>query len=216
MKKYEDFRKVNEVRRPKQCPILDFSPIINSEVYKDMMAMGFVEVSKDKYDEIQTIRSDAQRSFKDSLGNMGFYHPLLGGRKKPGYPYYNIRFDKFKDAKSPDFGLSYLTVKINTAASKTAEYPGMKRKTSNCITIEDYFSIMGFLIKVLVQRQGFPITDQELMNDESYKDLIRRKMEDNPSLISKMEILPPSLKQEDLGKSSAMLKRFGVFGDDED
>jgi hypothetical protein len=41
-------------------------------------------------------------------------------------------------------------------------------------------------------------------------------MEENPSVVSKIDVLPPSLKQEDLGKSTSMLKRFGVFGEDED
>ena len=129
MQKYKKFRAVNEVRRPKQCPILDFTPIINSEVYSDMMGMGFVEVTKgNKYNEIETVRADVQRSFKDSLGNIGFYHPVLGGNKKPGYPYYNILFKKITQPTDPDFGLSYLTIKVQTNSGNSYEYPGVTRK----------------------------------------------------------------------------------------
>jgi|688.fasta_scaffold266550_2 hypothetical protein len=210
MQKYKKFRTVNEVRRPKQCPILDFTPIINSEVYSDMMAMGFVEVTKGKYDELETVRADVQRSFKDSLGNIGFYHPLLGGNKKPGYPYYNIKFSKITNVNDEDYGLSYLTIKVNTGPSKSAEYPNITRKKSNCINTEDYLSIMGFLIKVLIQAQGFPVSDSELKGEESYKDLILRKINEDPSSAKDIEI-PPSLKKEGVAKGVSILKRGGFF-----
>lgn len=210
MQKYKKFRTVNEVRRPKQCPILDFTPIINSEVYSDMMGMGFVEVTKGKYNEIETVRADVQRSFKDSLGNIGFYHPLLGGNKKPGYPYYNIKFSKLTNVNDEDYGLSYLTIKVNTGPSKSAEYPRINRKKSNCINVEDYLSVMGFLIKVLIQAQGFPLSDSELRGDESYKDLILRKIYKDPSSIKNIEV-PPSLKKEDVAKGASILKRGGFY-----
>jgi len=215
MKKYQEFKAVNEVRRPKQCPILDFTPIIDSEVYKDMLAMGFVEVTKGEYDEIVTVRADVQRSFKDSLGNIGFYHPLLAsGSNKPGYPYYNIKFEKYKK-DHPDYGLSFLTIKKNIGKSKSNPYPGMSERKSNCIEIEDYFSMMGFLIKLLCQKQGFPISDSELMANESYQDLIKRKMRENPSSIKYLEVVPPSIAKKDaLARGSGLAKRLGIFGED--
>ena len=201
MKKYQEFRTIREARRPKKCPVLNFKPIRESEVYKDMIAMGFVERLADNPEGIEIAGTEEQRYFKDRLGNIAFFHPSLAS--KPNYPYYNIMHNG--------------SIRVWIGSSKSSEYAGLSTDLRrSCMTVEDYLFKMGFLIKLLAQRQGFPIKDAELMNNESYKDLIRRKMEEDPSVVGKLEVLPPSLKQEDLGKGAGMLKNFGVFGDDED
>lgn len=91
----------------------------------------------------------------------------------------------------------------------------MSERKSNCIEIEDYFSMMGFLIKLLCQKQGFPISDSELMANESYQDLIKRKMRENPSSIKYLEVVPPSIAKKDaLARGSGLAKRLGIFGED--
>jgi hypothetical protein len=198
MKKYEDFRAIKEVRRPKKCPVLNFKPIRESETYKDMLAMGFTERLADNPEGIEVAGTEEQRYFKDRLGNIAFFHPKLAS--KPNYPYYNIMHNG--------------SIRVWVGSSKSSEYAGLSTDLRrSCMTAEDYIFKMGFLIKLLIQREGFPITDQELMNDESYKDLIRKKMEEDPSRAQKITI-PPSLKGEDIGKGASLLKRFGGFGED--
>lgn len=198
MKKYEDFRALKEVRRPKKCPVLNFKPIRESETYSDMLAMGFVERLADNPEGIEVAGTEEQRYFKDRLGNIAFFHPKLAS--KPNYPYYNIMHNG--------------SIKVWIGSSKSAEYAGLSTDLRRaCMTSEDYLFKMGFLIKLLIQKEGFPVSDQDLMNDESYKDLIRRKMEEDPSSVQKITI-PPSLKGEDLGKGASLLKRFGGFGED--
>ena len=198
MKKYEDFRALKEVRRPKKCPVLNFKPIRESETYSDMLAMGFVERLADNPEGIEVAGTEEQRYFKDRLGNIAFFHPKLAS--KPNYPYYNIMHNG--------------SIRVWIGSSKSAEYAGLSTDLRRaCMTAEDYLFKMGFLIKLLIQKEGFPVSDQDLMNDESYKDLIRRKMEEDPSSVQKITI-PPSLKGEDLGKGASLLKRFGGFGED--
>lgn len=198
MKKYEDFRALKEVRRPKKCPVLNFKPIRESETYSDMLAMGFVERLADNPEGIEVAGTEEQRYFKDRLGNIAFFHPKLAS--KPNYPYYNIMHNG--------------SIRVWIGSSKSAEYAGLSTDLRRaCMTAEDYLFKMGFLIKLLIQKEGFPVSDQELMNEESYKDLIRRKMEEDPSSVQKITI-PPSLKGEDLGKGASLLKRFGGFGEE--
>lgn len=211
IKNYKNFKSVEEKRRPKQCPILDFTPIIQSEIYKDMVGMGFLEVIRDTHkNEIVTMRMETERSFKDRLGNIGFYHPFFKEKRltsrasknrEEGYPYFNIRFNgAFRVAEGPN---------------NSAEFPylndDLRRK---CMTIDDYLYKMSFLIKYLVKEQGLPITKEELYSNESYKDVISRKMEENPSLMKGVD-LPPSLKSGDIGKGVSILKRFGAFDKDD-
>jgi hypothetical protein len=80
------------------------------------------------------------------------------------------------------------------------------------MTAEDYIFKMGFLIKYILRQQGVPISEEELLGNETYKDVLRRKMEEDPEIVKKFEI-PPSLKGEDLGKGANILKRFGGFDD---
>ena len=198
MKNYKNFQKIQEVRRPKKCPVLSFKPIRDSETYKDMIAMGFIESLPEKPLGIETEGPPTERHFKDRLGNIAFFHKKFESNKQ-GYPQYNIQHNG--------------SIRVVTGPSKSSEFPRLNtdlRRT--CMTSEDYLFKMGFLIKYLVRGQGFPITEEELYSDISYKDLIRKKMEENPEVVKKIEI-PPSLKGEDLGKGANILKRFGGFDD---
>lgn len=198
MKNYNDFQKIQEVRRPKKCPVLNFKPIRESETYTDMIAMGFIEALPEKPLGIETEGPPTERHFKDRLGNIAFSHPNFRS-SKPGYPQYNIQHNG--------------SIRVVTGPSKSSEFPRLNSDLRrSCMTIEDYLFKMGFLVKYLVRNQGFPVTDEELYGPISYKDLIRKKMEENPEVVKKIEI-PPSLKSEDLGKGANILKRFGGFDD---
>jgi len=208
IKNYQNFKKIQEVRRPKQCPILDFTPLIESETYKDMIGMGFSEVTRDQYtDELVTIRRGDEKSFKDRLGNFGFYHPFFknsrltnraSSNKKEGYPYFNIRHNgAFRVCEGP-----------NNSAEFPYLHDDLRRK---CMTIEDYLYKMSFLIKYTVKQQGFPMNNDELYGNEPYKDLILRKMSENPRVIKNI-IIPPSISKTDAAVTSSILKRFN-FGE---
>jgi hypothetical protein len=203
MKKYQDFKKVQEVRTRKKCPVLSFKPIRDSEIFTDMIGMGFVEALPDKPAGIETEGPSEQRNFKDRLGNIAFFHPEFESHNKPGYPQYNIMHNG--------------SIRVVTGPSKSSEFPRLSTDLKRtCMTVEDYLYKMNFLVKYLVRYQGFPINDSELYNEESYKDLIDRKMKLDPSVVKNIKILPPSLSKTDLGKGASALKRFGAFGDDED
>lgn len=207
IKNYKNFKTIQEVRRPKKCPVVNFKPIRDSETYQDMMGMGFIEVLADNPLGILAKASEEERNFKDRLGNIAFYHPSFKGSRLTsrasrsageGYPHFNIKHDG--------------GVRVVEGPNLTAELPRLNTDLRRvCMTVEDYLYKMSFLIKYTVKHQGFPITTDELYSDESYKDLIQRKMEDNPRVMKNIDI-PPSLTSTDTGKGTAILKRFNFGG----
>jgi hypothetical protein len=234
VKNYKNFIKLQEVRREKKCPILSFKPIRESETYQDMIGMGWIEVLADNPKGILAWATAEERSHKDRMGNIAFYHPVFQGRRltrrassnaPEGYPHFNIKHDG--------------GVRVVEGLQNSAEFPRLTTDlTRSCMTIEDYLYKMSFLIKYAMREQGFPILDIELYNNESYKDLIKRKMQEDPTVIKHFEdvgvpsdpretsiagsekiykqvSLPSSLKKDDLGKAAAMMKRFGAFDGDE-
>ncbi len=211
IKTYENFKTIQEVRKAKKCPVLNFKPIRESETYTDMIGMGWIEVLADNPAGILAKATEEERNFKDRLGNIAFYHPSFKGMRltsrasrnaEEGYPHFNIKHDG--------------GVRVVEGLNLTAEFPRLTSDLKQkCMTVQDYLYKMGFLIKYTIRQQGFPVSDDELYNTESYKDMIRRKMKENPSVIKSID-LPPSLKSEDLGKGSSMLKRFGAFGKSDD
>jgi hypothetical protein len=208
IKNYKNFKSVDEVRRSKKCPILDFSPLVDSVVYKDMVGMGFREVVKETHaDEITTRRMSGERSFKDRLGNMGFYHKSFKGARltsrasrnqKEGYPYFNIKFDG--------------SIRVVEGYNNSAEFPRLTTDLKKeCMTLDDYIFKMSFLIKYTIKYEGFPMTDEELYGTEPYISIIERKMKENPTVVKNITI-PPSIKDTPLAKGAELLRRFN-FGE---
>jgi hypothetical protein len=234
VKNYKNFIKLQEVRRPKKCPVLSFKPIRESETYTDMIGMGWIEVLADNPAGILAFATEEERSHKDRMGNIAFYHPVFKGLRltrratgnaPEGYPHFNIKHDG--------------GVRVVEGVGNTAEFPRLNTDlTRTCMTVEDYLYKMSFLIKYAIRQQGFPVSNEELYSNESYKDLIKRKMDEDPSVIRhfkdvelpsdpregslssspkvyKQVSLPPSLKGSDVAKGASMLKRFGGFGTDD-
>jgi hypothetical protein len=235
VKNYKSFRTLQEVRRPKKCPVLSFKPVRDSETYQDMIGMGWIEVIADNPAGILAMATDEERSHRDRMGNLSFYHPVFKGMRltrrasgnaPEGYPHFNIKHDG--------------AVRVNEGPNNSAEFPRLNTDlTRSCMTIEDYIYKMSFLIKYAIRQQGFPVTDTELYSSETYKELIQRKMKDDPTVIKhfkdaeipsdprvgklsssptivKQVSLPPSLKDSDLGQGSSILKGFGLFGGEEE
>ena len=131
MEKYQDFRKIQEVRRPKKCPVLSFKPIRDSEIFQDMMSLGFVEALPEKPAGIETEGPSEQRHFKDRLGNIAFFHPVFESYNKKGYPQYNIMHNG--------------SIRVVTGPSKSMEFPYLASNLRNaCMTVEDYLMKMNF------------------------------------------------------------------------
>ena len=210
IKNYKNFQTIDEVRKTKKCPVVSFKPIRDSETYLDMMGMGFIEVLADNPLGILAKASDEERNFKDRLGNIAFYHPAFKGsqltyrasRNAPeGYPHFNIKFDG---------GL-----RVVEGESNTAELPGVSDNLRNkCMTVQDYIFKMSFLIKYTMAKGGLSVTDTELFGDESYKDLIGRRIKEDPTVMKKldMKFIPPSLRDTALARGTGILKRFN-FGE---
>jgi hypothetical protein len=208
IKNYKNFKSIDEVRRAKKCPILDFSPLVDSEVYKDMVGMGFMEVVQETHsNEIITRRMSGERSFKDRLGNMGFYHESFKGARltsrasrnqKEGYPYFNIKFDG--------------SIRVVEGYNNSAEFPRLTTDLKKeCMTLDDYIFKMSFLIKYTIKYEGFPMTNEELYGTEPYISIIERKMKENPTVVKNITI-PPSIKDTPLAKGAELLRRFN-FGE---
>lgn len=196
MKSYKNFRSVKEVRRSKKCPVLNFQPIRESEIYKDMQAMGWTEMIAENPIGIEKTGPEEQRYFKDRLGNIAFKHESMKSPKM-GYPQYNIMHNG--------------SIRVVVGPSKSSEFPRLNTDLRRaCMTVEDYLFKMTFLVKYILKMEGFPITESEVYGPESYKEVIRRKIEEDPSNVSKISVLPPSMKKsDDLMKGASVLKRFG-------
>lgn len=233
IKNYAGFKKIHEARSKKKCPVLSFKPIRESETYTDMIGMGWIEVLADNPAGILAKATEEERNFKDRLGNIAFYHPAFVGSRLTsrasrsageGYPHFNIKHDG--------------AVRVVEGQNLTAEFPRLNTDLQRkCMTIEDYLFKMSFLMKYVIKQSGFPVTDGELYNDESYKNLMERKFLENPSVIAmfkdieateeeggvsssnfgsakkvtKSLTLPPSLRKTPGLGGAGFLKRFGVF-----
>lgn len=197
---YSKSKSIYERRTAKKCPILSFKPIRESEVYKDMIDMGFTEVILENPIGIQTIGTQEERYFKDRLGNIAFFHKDLEGYKK-GFPYYNIKHNG--------------SIKVCTGPSKSMEFPYMNDDIRvACMTIDDYLFKMGFLIKYLIKRQGFPVSNEELNDkNETYDELIKRNIEKEPELVKKIKLPQSVLKKSKISRAATLIKRFGGFDD---
>jgi hypothetical protein len=210
IKNYKNFKTIDEVRRPKKCPVVSFKPIRDSETYQDMLGMGFIEVLADNPLGILAKASEEERNFKDRLGNIAFYNPIFKGARLThrasrssgeGYPHFNIKHDG--------------ALRVVEGPNNTAELPGISTDLKNaCMTVEDYIFKMSFLIKYTMARAGFKMTDSELFGNETYKELIERKLKDDPTVMKKIDVnfIPPSLRNTAIGKGTAILKRFN-FGE---
>lgn len=199
VKNYPNYKAVQEVRTKRKCQIPNFKGIRESEVYKDMLSMGFQEAFHESPEGVERPAGEEYRSHMERMGNISFFHPvtLMGRSSKATYPRYNIKRDG--------------GVKVLVGPQKTGgEFPLANTKLrQECMTIEDYLFKMGFLIKYLLKVQKFPISDADLYSDESYKDLIIRKLDEDPSYAKNVE-LPQSVKKgTDVGAGVGLLKRFG-------
>jgi hypothetical protein len=51
--KFNKWKFVQEARKPRKCPIIDFTPIRDSELYSDVISLGWVEVNAQGHPRIE-------------------------------------------------------------------------------------------------------------------------------------------------------------------
>ena len=184
LENFKTWQKLNEVRKPRKCPIPDFKEIRESTLYKDLISLGWVEV-----DAKMNPRLEAETFQGERQGNLRFKHP--------NYPMsyrMNLNGGMWQDALS---GRAY------RIALEVDHDPKWYRK---CLGLEDYKDRLEYLIKRLLWTDGF-ITDGELHNTEGGIEIIMRKLDENPENIKKLKTVPPSLK-----KDAGYLKKVEEFG----
>ena len=182
--KFNKWKSIKEVRTERKCKILDFTPLRESDLYKDLIALGYVEVKG--RDQVRLEDERYQVATQNELqGNLRFKHEKfprtirvnLNGAVWEDDPY---NLERMKSGKA---------FRINIA------YGSDPKWTKECLDIEDYKNRLEYLIKKLLHAEGF-ITHDELLNKEGGVEIIKRKIDENVDNIKKLRTVPPSLKDD--------------------
>lgn len=183
--KFNNWKTLREARKPRKCPIVDFTPLRESELYKDFTSLGWVEVNaqgKERIDpamELGKTELTYQIQYQgEKQGNLRFKHPEF-----PMIVRMNLNGAIWQDAPS---GRAY---RINL------DYDHDPKWSQTCLTIEEYKNRLEYLIKMLLEKEGF-ITRQELVNKEGGVEIIKRKLDEDPQNIKKLKTIPTSLKDD--------------------
>lgn len=182
--------RVNEVRRARKCPILDFTPLRDSTIYQDLIALGWEEVNAQGNRRIEPAMQ---------LGKTELTYQVQYQGEKEG----NLRFthEKFPD--------KIIRIKMNTGIIWKDPLPPSTKKPirldlqwdhdpkwrQECPTIEAYKDKLEYLVKMLLHEDGF-INRTELANAEGGVEIIKRKLEEDASLVRDLRVVPPSLKKD--------------------
>lgn len=198
LKKFDTWGAVKEARKPRKCPIVDFGPLRESELYQDLISLGWVEVNAQGVERIDPALELGKTELKyqvqfqgEKQGNLRFKHPRYANSIRV-----NLNGRVWEDAPS---GKAYEIV-------LTYDYDPKWKK--ECLSIEDYKNRLEYLIKKLLHDEGF-ITRQELTNAEGGVEIIKRKLDEDPALIGKLKTIPKSL-EKDKGYLYA-IKNIGFF-----
>ncbi len=191
--------RVNEVRRPRKCAIVDFTPLRESPLYQDLISLGWVEVNAQGNKRIDPALE---------LGKTELTYQVQYQGEKQG----NLRF---KHEKFPD---RIIRMNINGAIWEDApsgrayriniEWDHDPKWFKECLSLDDYKDRLEYLIKKLLHAEGF-ITRQELLNTEGGVEIIKRKIDEDAVNVKKLRTVPPSLEKDaDYLKAAA---DFGIF-----
>jgi hypothetical protein len=185
LKNFDKWSTVKEARKPRKCPIVDFGPLRESNVYKDLIGLGWVEVNAQGVERIDPALELGKTDLKyqvqfqgEKQGNLRFKHPNF-----PMSIRVNMNGRVWEDAPS---GKAY---EINLG------YDYDPKWKKECLTVEEYKNRLEYLIKKLLHNEDF-ITYQELVNAEGGIEIIKRKLDEDPSSVTKLKTVPPSLKTD--------------------
>jgi hypothetical protein len=182
---YEKWKFLGEARKARKCPILDFGPLRESELYQDVIGLGFVEVNAQGVERVQPALEIGKTDLK--------YQVQFQGEKQG-----NLRF---KHVKFPEY-----TIRLNINGKIWKDFPSGRAEMWDtaydeshwnrpCLNLEDYKNRLEFLIKMLLHHDKF-ITYSELLNKEGGVEIIKRKIEEDPQNIKILHTIPPSLKDD--------------------
>jgi hypothetical protein len=195
--KFNEWKSIKEVRTKRKCTIPDFTPLRETDLYKDLISLGYVEVNARGEERLADERYQVAYQ-GEKQGNLRFKHEKfprtirmnLNGAVWEDDPY---NFDQDRSGKA-------YRIQI--------EWDSDPKWYKACLTIDDYKNRLEYLIKKLLYEDRF-ITRSELLNVEGGVEIIKRKIDENIDNIKKLRTVPPSLQQDaDYLKTAA---DYGLF-----
>jgi hypothetical protein len=221
MRNIQGARHIDEMARSeRKCPLVDFSSVRQSQLYRDLLSLGFREVNtfgQDRVEEIMKLGGSpiqGQVQYQgEKQGNLRFMHDRLypgsiirlqwKGQVPENDPAHNTF--NLKDTKTHAIWIDGVkdprdTKTVVSGPKKDYKYEeyglgssGDPKWARYCPTYKDYENRIEFLIKMLLSNDGF-INRSELFNSEGGIEIIKRKLEENPENIKKLVGVPESLK----------------------
>jgi hypothetical protein len=176
LSKFDSWKKVTEVRKAVKCPIDKtdlFAPLRETSVYKDSIALGWVELNAQ-----WEVRQEGERYQGERQGNLRFKH------------------DKFEKVyRINGNGKLWQEARSGKAERISLEYDHDEKWLKQCLTLKDYEDRVQYLIKRLLWSDGF-INSAELRNAEGGIEIIKRKLDEDADNVKKLTTVPPSLKSD--------------------
>lgn len=173
LKDFKKWSRVNEIRKPRKCPIPDFTPLRESTLYADLISLGYTEV-----DAKGNPRLEGETFQGERQGNLRFKHEAF-----PMSIRMNLNGAIWEDAPS---GRAYRIM---------IEYDHNPKWYKPCLDMKDYENRLEYLIKKLLHKDKF-ITKEELLNTEGGVEIIKRKLGEDPTSVKSLRVVPTSLKGE--------------------
>ena len=171
--KFTKWGLVNEVRKNRVCPVIDFAPLRESQVYKDLISLGWEEVNAKGEPRLSAETFQGERQ-----GNLRFMHPQF-----PRSIRINLNGAIWEDERTGKAHRIYI------------EYDHDPKWFKNCLNMGDYENRLEYLIKKLLYAQNW-ISKQELVSAEGALELIKRKLDEFPESVKTLKVIPPSLQQD--------------------
>jgi hypothetical protein len=168
---FKEWDRINEMaRNPRKCTILDFTPLRQTQLYKDVISMGWMEVDSSGAPRESTYQGEKQ-------GNLRFKHPRLKNtiRTNRDGTIWEIKPSGKSDRIFLDFDDSVWR--------------------TECLNLDDYRSRLEYLIKKILYEDGF-ISRGELGNAEGGIEIIKRIVQETPKELRFLRNIPDSLKEE--------------------
>ncbi len=174
--------------RERKCPIIDFTPLRERTVYKDVMSLGFVECDPRGVPVFQEGEAPKQG---EKQGNLRFIHPDL---QNGLIIRTNMNGAVWLDEKG------YITDKGSLRSGNAKKLDLVINNPNNpnfqeCLTLEAYERRLDFLGKYLLYLDKW-LTLSECLNSERFQDIVKRKIEEDPSSLKSLRRVPESMEEE--------------------
>lgn len=172
--------------RERKCPIIDFTPLRERTVYKDVMSLGFVECDPRGVPIFQEGEAPKQG---EKQGNLRFKHPDMKDIIRT-----NMNGAVWLDE------IGYITDKGSLRSGNGRKLDLLINNESNpnfqpCLDLEAYERRLDFLGKYLLFQDKW-ITKDECLNSERFGEIVRRKADENPEILKDLRRVPESMEEE--------------------